>query len=287
MKYSSLTAALSGAGLPAPEGIRPQGFTRWGHNNRFWLTRKANGYVFGDHATGVKSHWFPNSINVTKLCTSMAAERKLKDTKHRETADKVSRFWEKLPDANLQHPYLTARQVGAFGLRQYKNMLVIPLRDADRKLWTVQYIHIDGTKRFYTGGRKQRCFHQIGRTTDPMQPLLFAEGYATAATLHILTSLPVIMTVDAGNIEHVVRSLRKKYPLRRFVITADNDQWSMANTGKLKAEHTAKLFNCSVVLPQFHLCIDDAREFKPTDWNDLAFFEGADQVIQQISPYIS
>ncbi len=40
-------------------------------------------------------------------------------------------------------------------------------------------------------------------------PLLFAEGYATAASLHEATGLPVLMTVDAGNMIAVAENARQ------------------------------------------------------------------------------
>src|SRR5260363_320250 len=46
--------------------------------------------------------------------------------------------WETLaPD---DHPYLKRKQVEAFGLRREGHLLVTPLRDADGKIWSLQYI---------------------------------------------------------------------------------------------------------------------------------------------------
>jgi phage/plasmid primase-like uncharacterized protein len=38
---------------------------------------------------------------------------------------------------------------------------VIPLRDADHKLWSLEFISPDGTKRFLAGSRKRGCMRQI------------------------------------------------------------------------------------------------------------------------------
>ncbi|MFC7556311.1 hypothetical protein ACFQU7_34900 [Pseudoroseomonas wenyumeiae] len=40
----------------------------------------------------------------------------------------------------------------------------------------------------------------IGRKLKPGTPLLVAEGYATGATLHEATRLPVVVAFNAGNL---------------------------------------------------------------------------------------
>ena len=41
---------------------------------------------------------------------------------------------------------------------------------------------------------------------------LIAEGYATAASLHEATGLPVIVAFDAGNLLPVAQAIHKRYP---------------------------------------------------------------------------
>jgi len=65
--------------------------------------------------------------------------------------------------------------------------LLVPGYDVDGKLWTVQYIKEDGTKRFANESRKHGCFHVVGaaNAADGLQKLAIspviaiAEGYAT------------------------------------------------------------------------------------------------------------
>jgi putative DNA primase/helicase len=66
--------------------------------------------------------------------------------------------------------------------------LLVPGYDVNGKLWTVQYIKADGTKRFARESRKQGCFHVVGaiNAAEGLQKLAnspviaIAEGYATA-----------------------------------------------------------------------------------------------------------
>ncbi|EOJ4917858.1 hypothetical protein ACKKEH_005057, partial [Escherichia coli] len=58
-------------------------------------------------------------------------------------------------------------------------------------------------------------------TPENGRPLLFAEGYATAASLHEATGLPVLMTVDAGNMIDVAENARQIWTDSPFVFCAD------------------------------------------------------------------
>jgi putative DNA primase/helicase len=61
----------------------------------------------------------------------------------------------------------------------------------DGKLWTIQFIKEDGTKRFAKDSRKHGCFHVVGapNAAAALQKLalspvvVISEGYATAATI--------------------------------------------------------------------------------------------------------
>ena len=70
-----------------------------------------------------------------------------------------------------------------------RGSMAIPAFDADGKLWSVQYVNSDGSKRFARESRKEGCFHLVG-STDPVGDLnsadaiVVAEGYATSATLN-------------------------------------------------------------------------------------------------------
>ncbi|RMT26926.1 DNA primase TraC, partial [Pseudomonas amygdali pv. mori] len=64
---------------------------------------------------------------------------------------------------------------------------------------TLQYIPPEGEKFLFKDAPKQEHFLVVGGPLDPVNPILYAEGYATARSLNLATGLPVVMTIDAGN----------------------------------------------------------------------------------------
>lgn len=165
--------------------------------------------------------------------------------------------------ANASHPYLVAKEVDAFGLRQIVDVLVIPARNTMGAIRTLQFINPDASKRFMPGGGKIGHYHAIGG--KPLNRLVIAEGYATGASVHMATGLPVAVAFDAGNLLPVARALRAKFPRLAIILAADNDA---STVGFLKATEAAQAVNGSVWMP-------DQVGF---DFNDLHCSAGLDAV---------
>ncbi|WP_058034565.1 DUF5710 domain-containing protein [Burkholderia pseudomallei] len=148
------------------------------------------------------------------------------------------------------HPYLTKKGVGAHGLRlangatddmasllnlaSFKRSrdqyLVVPGRGVDDSLLTAQVLGPDGSKLFVKGARKTGAFHLIGvrRVAElaSAPAVLFAEGYATGASLFEASGLPVVVCFDADNLVHVAKELVRVLPAAQpKVVCADNDQY--------------------------------------------------------------
>lgn len=69
---------------------------------------------------------------------------------------------------------------------------------------------------------------------------LLCEGYATGASLHEHTGLPVAVGIDAGNLEPVALAIRGTYPRLRLLICGDHDAFKAGgNTGQEKAKAAA------------------------------------------------
>ena len=172
--------------------------------------------------------WSPEE-RAAELEARKAAEKAAKDEREADAAKaaaKAKQMWDRSRDSEHGplHPYLERKKVGAFGVRVgFNNRLLIPLRDIENNLAGLQYISPEGEKIFGTGTAKEGKFHLIGEVTD-VEPICFAEGYATAASGHMATGWPVVVCYDAGNIEPVVAQWRKLYPDHRFVILADDDR---------------------------------------------------------------
>lgn len=185
-----------------------------------------------------------------------------------EAREKAARLWETLPAANDNHPYLLRKGVQAFNVKQSGDALVVPLKDTDGTLHSLQFIDPEGNKRFLTGGRIKGCYSGIGR---PNGRIYIAEGYATAASIHQSTGHAVAIAFNAGNLEPVAVALRERFRDIEIIIAADNDVNTPGNPGITKAQQAARAVQATVVAPQ------------AGDFNDLALASGPEAVAQVIS----
>ena len=206
-----------------------------------------------------------------------AAER---ERQYERTAQEVDAIWTTATPAQA-HPYLAEKGVASHGLRQDAlGRLLVPVRDADGKLWSFQRIGPDGFKQFYEGGRVEGGHFVIGDLAQP-EPVLIAEGYATAATLHEITGRPAIVAFNAGNLMQVARTYRQLWPDREIYIAGDNDHRRQAegkpNVGREKAEEAAAAIGGLVLLPTF------AENDLGSDWNDIARAQGVDAAREQLT----
>lgn len=207
----------------------------------------------------------------------------------------LSRQWSKMPPATETHAYLARKGVPAVdGVRldKYDN-LVIPLRNSDGELRTLQYIKPDGTKNLKNGAEKTGNFFVVGGELSPQHPVLYAEGYATAASLHLATGIPVVMTVDAGNLVTVSRNLKERYPDNHHIIlgeddfTKTNNRGEQDNKGAKKAQEAAAAINGIYIIPTFTES-ERAQAFAKTasfsDFNDIHVASGLNAVRDQLAP---
>ncbi len=194
----------------------------------------------------------------------------------------ASRYVSHLPQATTS-PYLTRKGVTAApGVRiNPGGELVIPFSNAQGKIRTYQRIPETGGKdaRLLKDAEKTGNWFTLGSPVNG-QPLLFAEGYATAASLHESTGLPVLMCIDAGNLIAVGQNARTIWPDSPFIFCADNDHHLQnpqtgepENKGVLSAIKAAELSGGEVIIPAF---TEDEKAQKLTDFNDLDTARGRD-----------
>jgi phage/plasmid primase-like uncharacterized protein len=180
--------------------------------------------------------------------------------------------------APASHPYLVAKGVPPVGLYQDKEgNLLVPLRNADGELRNVQTIDPDGSKMYLYGAQKMGTFHMLGEPR-PGEAVAIAEGYATAASVHRATGMPVAVALDTSNLAGVARELRQQDPARVIWMAADNDHHlplrdpPLANVGKEKAESAAAAVGGKVLLaPE---APERVAIGKGTDWNDYEAIRG-------------
>jgi putative DNA primase/helicase len=223
-----------------------------------------------------------------------AAEREDRERTERQRAAAIeaAKLWESAAEVKSpsEAPYLERKGVGAHGVRRLADgTLCVPLRDADLKLWNLQTIApaapADGgpQKRFLRGGRKSGLWHWIIGNPRDFSLFLIAEGYATGATIHEATGRTVAVAFDAGNVAHVVRALRGRWPAARLLICGDDDADTESRTGKnpgrLKATEAARLARGAAVFPE-------GLPAGGSDFNDLHAAAGLDAVRVQIEAAI-
>ena len=169
--------------------------------------------------------------------------------------------------------------------------LLVDLRDASGKLWSVQTIGNTGRKSYLADARKVGTMHLVGdaqQLANPKTPIIISEGYATGRTLSAASQsgdTPVFVAFDAGNLGAVARSLAEKYPDKLVIIGGDNDHVTARevdergqpkiNRGLVDANAAAREVGGIAVVPQF------SESDKGSDWNDLAASEGLEAVREQ------
>jgi putative DNA primase/helicase len=229
-------------------------------------------------------------------------ERERTETAQLATAAQAMKRWKAAQDAPLEGTatYPACKGVQAHGLRfEADGVALVPLRDGDSatgKLWNVQTLaprKIEGQpdKLFLKGGRKAGLWHMLGMPDlEQKQPspvkesaqlaiIFIAEGYATAASVHEATGLPVACAFDAGNMQAVAKALRALHTTALLVIAGDDDHETQAttgrNAGREAADKAAKAVKGIAALPS-------GLQAGESDWNDLHVRLGLDVVREQL-----
>ena len=129
-----------------------------------------------NNRTGEEQRWKAFAVTMTKdQFTAIAAPGKLAEREAdrvatwEKTAERLRAQLETYPALSADHDYLQAKRIALEpGVYQTaKGSLAIPAYDAEGKLWSVQYVNSDGSKRFARESRKEGCFHVVG-STDPV-----------------------------------------------------------------------------------------------------------------------
>ena len=194
--------------------------------------------------------------------------------------EKAAWIWEHAQPADT-HPYLTEKGVNAYGLRLYKGSLVVPVRDIQGQIHTLQFISRD-KKVLLSDGAKTGHFFEIPADTPEV---CLCEGYATGASIHEATGLHVVVAIDCQNLPPVYEAVRTKYPDKPLILCADNDAIDKdgsarrQNPGLDKAIALARRdSSVKLAVPQF---VDVSR--RPSDFNDLHRLEGLEAVRTQVT----
>lgn len=166
-----------------------------------------------------------------------------------EVAAKAQKLWDSGGPAKAgEHAYLKAKGVKPYGIKALRLSLMVPARNSDGQLTTLQFINADGSKRFLTGGKITGSYFSIGK---PDKVLLICEGFATGASLFEATGYAVAVAFNAGNLKPVAEALRAKFPDLQILICGDNDVATEGNPGLTKAREAAQAIGAKFVVPDF------------------------------------
>ena len=80
---------------------------------------------------------------------------------------RAGRIWQAAAENCTGHPYLARKGVQAHGVRLSRGNLVVPLRDIEGKLHSLQFIDPDGAKKHLRGGQVKGCYFATQRHRAP------------------------------------------------------------------------------------------------------------------------
>jgi len=215
----------------------------------------------------------------------MKRARAIRQEDARKAANLAYRIWRKyVPEG--ESDYLKRKGVKAYGLRfdpyGHGTVAVPMLRDG--RIVGLQIIRGKNRgnkleKQYWPAGMdKVGAYHLIGGM--PRGLALVAEGYATAASLHEATGLPVAVAFDAGSVLPVSVSLHKQYRCK-ILICADDDYLTPGNPGEEAARTAAAGVGGAWIPPKFAEVRSTTKK-GPTDFNDLHALEGLHVVREQV-----
>jgi len=214
-----------------------------------------------------------------------------------KAALRVNKIIKSLLSIHSPTPYLESKgipiQSGIYTNKD-NTTTCIPATDINGKVWSMQFIQEDGTKRFARDSKKEGCFHVLGGldALHQVPVITIAEGYATSATIKQVLELPTVCAFDAGNLKEVAIALHQKYPNKPILIIGDDDKQCElnygVNPGKVFAEEAAKAVNGTAIFPIFAPGEQGMNPKEFSDFNDLATKSilGLEGVKRQLLPKI-
>ncbi|HFQ7030015.1 TPA: LPD7 domain-containing protein [Yersinia enterocolitica] len=228
----------------------------------------------------------PEQIALQRAQSALQRQQREKDQRiaFDKVAARLEAEYRSLPAANGSEAYHVNKMVKPSAGVKTDNHgnVVIPLYNSDGEFRTLERIWPDGSKHLDKGGQAWGSYHVVGGQLHDGQPILYAEGYATANSISEATRHPVVMTVNAGNMVEVAKALKENYPNSPHYFLADNDIYKTENVGLAKATEAAALTDGFVALPKF-----SSPHEGLTDFNDLHAADGLAAVKQQVEAVIT
>lgn len=314
VNYDDVISTLAGHGfdIQSLDYGRLKRVKRHGHSQKGWYVVHEITLDDGRIAlVGSFGYWEGGEKFVEKIAPGKDAQlskeqleairkRRMEDAKRAQAArekeiqraaKEAERVWQaSLPTGDCD--YLTDKGILPYGVRFTESgCMVIPAMNNSAQVFGLQFILPSSHPRRKKNGRNKEFWppgmamkgHYFIIGGSPDQILLVAEGYATAATLHQATNLPVAVAFNANNLLPVAENLKKRYRKARLLICADDDYLTEGNPGVKCAQSAALAVSGEWVAPVFTV---DRDGKKLTDYNDLMALEGLHVVQKQLEDKI-
>lgn len=238
-----------------------------GHGDKTgWYVFFNSGIVagtFGCWRAGVEIHFKANIGRTLTVQEEMAFTRRMSEAKalrdaeiaksRESSASIVETIWNEGTHATKEHGYLVKKNIKPHGARVTGDgRLMLPLLDTEGKISSIQYISVDGDKKYHPSGATGERFWSLG---DETNTIYIAEGFATAATIHEVTGKKTIIAYSASNLVNVTKIMVEQYPKHEIVIVADNDD---SGTGLKFAYQARDKFGVKVIAPPI---LGDANDY--------------------------
>ncbi len=243
-----------------------------------------------NYVTGEKSKFVSSGVQLTeeeKAKQRAEHARKLQEREAKRqrdydiAANNAKRVLNNSVEADKNHAYLQEKGIKPYiAMENIYNQLVVPVQNIHGDIRGVQFIEENGSKKFLSGIEKKGNFALLSEEAKDVSKVLVCEGFATGASLHEATKLPVVVAFDAGNLEEVSKALAEKYKGIEITVCADNDRYKDNNVGLECAKKAALAVNGKLAVPQF---TKEEQARKLTDFNDLHKAQGLDAVTRQVS----
>ncbi len=243
-----------------------------------------------NYVTGEKSKFVSSGVQLTeeeKAKQRAEHARKLQEREAKRqrdydiAANNAKRVLNNSFEADKNHAYLQEKGIKPYIAKQNNyGQLVVPVQNIHGDIRGVQFIEENGSKKFLSGIEKKGNFALLSEEAKDVSKALVCEGFATGASLHEATKLPVVVAFDAGNLEEVSKALAEKYKGIEITVCADNDQYKDNNIGLECAKKAALAVGGKLAVPQF---TKEEQARKLTDFNDLHKAQGLDAVTRQVS----
>ena len=299
---------LQAAGLTPPDTLIPGKLHRCPSNGKRsdtagWckLFPDGLGGTYGDFRSGLSETWQSRANDRMTQEERDAFRRQMEQARRERDAEEEKLHQEAMPgflrlwnqsrqDVDLTHAYLAKKGgIRPFGIRQLGQALIVPVWGADKALHGLQFIQPDGSKKFKVGTRKAGSWCVLkpeGIPPTDWSIILVAEGWATAASLHTATGLPVFIAFDCGNLSAVAQAVRSQFPAARLLFCADDDAHGKGqNLARLAAQQN----NGMAIIPRWEGIqnMTPEQQAQATDFNDLHRLAGLDAVRAQIDDAVN